>query len=274
MGYNSSQSVVSSLTIFPLKGALGCPVESLDLDDRGPAGDRRWMLIDDSGRFVSLREVARLCFVSAELTADGLRLRVPRQEPLEVPQPDANGAPRTTARVWSGPCEVIEADPLASGWLSEFLGLSCRVVFQPDDASGPDADRYGPFGDSPRRIALTDGAPMLLTTIASLTDLNARLSAPVPMYRFRPNIVVEGTTPWTEETWKGFEVGAVGFDAVKPCPRCVATTIDYATGTRTTEPLRTLATFRKSGQDVNFGMNVAHRHLGSIRVGDTVRLLE
>lgn len=265
---------LTGLTLYPLKGALGVPVDSVELDERGPVGDRRWMLIDASDRFLSLREVARLCFVRAEARPGGLRLTAPGMDPVDVDAPEPGRGGAVTARVWSGPCEVLEADGTASAQLSAFLGIACRLVYQSPDAAGPDAARYGPFGGQPRRIALTDGAPLLLASESSLADLNARLSEPVPMYRFRPNVVVSGAPPWVEDAWRGFTIGSVPFQAVKPCPRCVATTIDYATATRTREPLRTLATFRREGNDLNFGMNVAHRSRGVIRVGDELRLTD
>ena len=265
---------ISDLVIYPLKSALGSSVGEMELDERGPRGDRRWMLVDDNGKYVSLRHVPRLCLVAASLTEDGIALTLGAQDRVEVRTPESGWSEWIDAEVWSGPCRVLLADSTASDQLSRFLGVKCRLAFQPEVAAGPDAPRYGDFGSQPRRIALTDGAPLLLTSMASLADLNARLAEPVPMYRFRPNVVIQGNEPWSEESLRAFTIGALGFDGVKPCPRCAATTVDYASATRGKEPLRTLATFRKVGSDVNFGMNVAHRATGTIRVGDAVVVLD
>jgi uncharacterized protein YcbX len=245
----------------------------MELDARGPRGDRRWMLVDPEGAFLSLRDVPRLCFVEAFLTGDGLRLEAPGVGARHVSRPEAaDGARWIPVRVWDGTCRVLEADAGTSGWLSDALGVSCRLVYLPDDEAGPAADAYGEFAGRRREVALSDGAPLLLTSEASLADLNARLAAPVPMYRFRPNVVVGGVPAWQEEMWRCFAIGDVAFDAVTPCPRCVATTVDPATGTKGPEPLRTLATFRRTERGVNFGMNVAHRGTGTIRVGDAVHV--
>jgi uncharacterized protein YcbX len=265
---------VTDLVIYPLKSAPGCSVASIELDERGPRGDRRWMLVDENGKYVSLRHVPRLCLIAAELTDDGIALTLDGAGRIEVRTPEDGQSGWIEANVWSGACRVRVADSAASEDLSRFLDMRCRLAYQPESAAGPDASRYGDFDSQPRRIALTDGAPLLLTSMASLADLNARLAEPVPMYRFRPNVVIQGNEPWSEESLRAFTIGEVRFDGVKPCPRCAATTVDYASATKGKEPLRTLATFRKVGSDVNFGMNVGHRTTGTIRVSDPVVVVE
>ena len=177
---------VESLHIYPLKSARGTAVHRLDLDARGPRGDRRWMLVDHTGRFLSLREVPRLAFVTADLTDTGLRISVRDGRSVDVAIPEqGSGAQWIEGQVWSDRCRVVLADDAAALWLSAFLAVPCRLAYLPDDADGPRADKYGAFGGQPRQTALTDGAPVLLTSTDSLADLN-HSQAPLPDAGFAP----------------------------------------------------------------------------------------
>lgn len=264
---------IAALYIYPMKSARGVAVDEVVLDERGIVGDRRWMVTDRSGKYLGLRAHPRLSLVEAEHTAEGLVLRF-GEETIEVETPRPGRAPWLQAQVWSGPCQVLEADPDAAARIGRFLGVPCRLVYLPDNAAGPDASPYGLFGGRERQIALSDGAPILLTTTGSLDDLNRRLDTPVPMTRFRPNIVVAGVAPWAEDHWRRLVVRGIGLRVVKPCPRCAATTVDEATGERGAEPLRTLAAFRRDSTGVNFGVNVAHEATGRLQLGDRVEVAE
>ena len=263
---------VSGLFVYPLKSARGVPVDRVELDERGPRGDRRWMLVDDDNRFLTLRTVPRLALVDAALVEDGLCLGAPGAGAITVTPPVADAGAWIEVTVWGDSCRVLPAGAWASRWCADVLGISCRLVHLPDGADGPAAARYGSFGDRPRRIALTDGAPLLLTNEASLANLNARLDSPVPMRRFRPNVIVDAQVAFAEDAWHRITIGDVAFDVVNGCPRCVATTVDTETAEKGVEPLRTLATFRKQGSEVFFGQNVAHRERGVLRVGEVVRV--
>jgi hypothetical protein len=246
----------------------------MDFDERGPVGDRRWMLVDDQGVFLSQRVLPRLALLVPTLTSDGLRVQAPGLPPLEVTRPDpSTGHSEITGRVWDGQCRVVVADQEANEWFSRFLGRACRLVYQPDDAVLAMSPDYAGVIDSPRRIAFTDGSPLLLTGEASLDELNARLKQPLPMNRFRPNIVVRGAEPFAEDGWKRIAVGEMRFEVARPCPRCATTTVDQATGERGEEPLRTLATFRKRGSGVMFGQNATHHMPGRICVGEELQVL-
>ena len=244
----------------------------MEFDERGAVNDRRWMLVDDGGMFVSQRAVPKLALVAPDLTSDGLRVGAPGMPDLDVARPGAD-AETITAGVWDGACCVALANDEAHGWFSSFLGRSVRLVFQPDDAVLPLGPQYAGALAGPRRIALTDGAPLLLIGTASLDDLNRRLPRPLLMNRFRPNLVVSGVESYAEDTWKRISIGAMRFEITHPCPRCVATTVDQATGVKGDEPLRTLATYRKVGSGVMFGQNATHHAPGRIRVGDMVDVL-
>jgi MOSC domain-containing protein len=266
---------ISALFIYPLKSARGVPLDSMDLDERGPAGDRRWMLVDDENVFLSLRSVPRLAFVEADLTNDGLRIWAPGMPAFEVRQPgNERGNAPFTAHVWDASCPVVAADALSSAKLSEFLGLHCRLVYQPEDSIRPLPRRNAGTITEPRRLSLTDGAALLLTGESSLADLNRRLPEPVPMSRFRPNIVIRGGDPFVEDSWRHIAVGDVHFEVARGCPRCVATTVDQATGTTGVEPLRTLSRFRRAANGVLFGQNIVHLGPGRVAVGDKVSVLD
>jgi uncharacterized protein YcbX len=265
---------ISSLFIYPLKSARGVAVTEMELDERGPVGDRRWMLVDDGDRFISLRELPRLAFLEAALTPAGLRLSFPNATPIEVRTPSAGDDGMILASLWDDSCTVRVADAVASAWLSDVLGVRCRLVYQPSDSIRPLPHRNRGRITEPRTLALTDGAALLVTSEASLADLNARLASPIPMSRFRPSIVVEGTAPYEEDTWHRVAVGSVELDFARGCPRCVATTVDQRTGEKGIEPLRTLSTYRRAGTGVLFGQNVTHLGAGRLRVGDGVRVID
>ncbi len=263
---------ICALNVYPLKSARGTHVDTLELDDRGALNDRRWMVVDDRGMFVSQREQSKMALVAPTMTPDGLELSAPGMPTLGVSRPP-DYAPSIQGQVWDGHCEVRLADDEAHRWFSTYLGGSYRLVFQGDDAVLPMLPKYAGAITEPRRIALTDGAPLLLIGQASLDDLNSRLRVPLPMNRFRPNIVVDGTMPYEEDSWTRFESAGVLFEVANACPRCVTTTVDQATGIRSDEPLRTLATYRKVASGVIFGKNVTHHGAGRLRLGEELRVL-
>jgi uncharacterized protein YcbX len=152
-------------------------------------------------------------------------------------------------------------------WLTDQLGTPCRLVHQPTESVRPLATGRSRGGE---HVSLADAYPYLLTTEASLSDLNQRLDRPVGMERFRPNLVVEGATPWSEDGWQRLQIGAVTFRVAKPCERCRVTTVDPDTGETGPEPLRTLATFRRHGDGVVFGVNLVAETNGPLRLGDPV----
>jgi uncharacterized protein YcbX len=158
-------------------------------------------------------------------------------------------------------------------WLTTFLGAPCRLVRMADDFVRATNPTYSVGLEG--QLGFADGYPFLLTTEASLADLNSRMAVPLPMNRFRPNIVVTGSPPFAEDGWQRIRIGGITFAVVKPCARCVITTVDQATAATAREPLRTLATFRQvQGKGVMFGQNLIHTAMGTIRVGDAMDVLE
>jgi len=259
---------VRGLTFYPLKGARGITTTTLELDRIGPRFDRRWMVVTEAGHFLTQRELPTLYRVGAVPGAGSLTLSAPGQTDLQVPV-DGPGTFPSRVRIWGDECEAVDQGDLAADWCTSYFDRPCRLVFYPDAATRRTDPAFDPTG-SP--VGFADAFPMLLIGTGSLAALNAKLDRPVPMARFRPNVVVEGIEPFAEDRWRGFSIGATRFEAVKPCARCVVTTIDQETGERGAEPLRTLATFRRGDSGALFGMNVVHRDRGTIAVGDVVRV--
>lgn len=257
---------VSALYVYPLKSARGVAVRSAEVRPEGLAHDRRWMVVGADDRVLTQREVPALARLRAEATARGLRVTVPGAAPVEAARPDAS-APRAAVAVWDDVVEVRVADAAAPE-LAAWLGRPAHLAYQPDDALRPVDPRYGRDADV---VSLADGYPLLLTTRASLEALNARLDAPVPMDRFRPNVVVDGAGAFEEDAWQTVTIGGMRFRVAKPCARCVVTTVDQATGEAGKEPLRTLAGFRTRGGKVYFGQNLVPEGGGRLAVGVAVR---
>jgi uncharacterized protein YcbX len=231
------------------------------------------MVVDESGRFLTQRQHPRMATLLAATTPAGLLLTDAAGETLEVATPH-DGAPTLSVTVWRDVVRSRVAGPAADAWLSERLGVACTLVHLGDTTARAIDPAYAPSGGS---VSFADGFPLLLASAASLADLNARLASPIPIGRFRPNVVVEGGLAWDEDCWRVVRTGEAVFRVAKPCERCIVTTIDPATGERPdkTEPLYTLGRFRRDLRGgVMFGQNLIPERLGRIRVGDPVEVLE
>jgi hypothetical protein len=172
--------------------------------------------------------------------------------------------------VWRDECEAIDEGDGAARWFTDHLGVGVRLVRLANDDARPLGTTAAQPGD---RVSFADAYPFLLLSLGSLRHLNSRLNLPVPMDRFRPNIVVDGCKPHAEDGWASIRIGEVDFDVTKPCARCVVTTTDQETGERGREPLQTLASYRTEDGRVLFGQNLVQRGTGTVRVGDDVEIL-
>lgn len=261
---------LSALYIHPLKSAASLALQSVDCDPRGPRHDRRWMLVDETGRFVSGRQVGALVRLFVQPHDAGITLRW-NDETHEVAAPSGEHG-RVAVTVWKSEVDAAQADPAASEWISRRIGRAVRLVHMDATAQRFANPKYaGP--DSP--VSFADGYPWMLIGQSSLDALNAKLTPPVPMPAFRPNLVVAGATPHAEDGWTHLRIGAVEFRVVKPCTRCVFTTVEPDSGQRRAdgEPLATLKTYRRSEDGIVFGMNLVALGGGTLRVGDPVELL-
>ena len=267
---------LSDLRIHPVKSLAPVPLRHARVEPWGLAGDRRWMLVDATGKMVSQREDPRLGQLTAALPGpDVLEVTAPGGDSVTVAAP--HGGPLLPVTLFGLPFEAVDAGDGAAAWFSKVLGTDLRLVHQDR------AERRSPM---PVPTSLADGYPLLLTSTASLVALNALIAAdhpddpvrgaPVPMGRFRSNLVVDGAEAWAETGWKRILVGAVEFRVEQQCGRCVITTLDPDTGARRgPEPLRALARHRRFGDALAFGMQMTPvGPLGEVRVGDPVTVLE
>ena len=259
---------LTQLTCYPLKSAAGIRVNSWQVDDFGLVHDRRWMVVDARGLLVSQRTHPRLALVRPEVRGDRLVLTAPGAPPLELSL-RPTGSVLVKATVWDDTCDAIWLGPRPAQWLTEVLGSPCELVYMPDATVRPADPAYAEDGI---RVSFADGFPFLLISEESLADLNSRLTRPLPMNRFRPNLVMAGGEPYEEDTLERFVAGGIAFRVVKPCDRCVVTTTDQETTERGVEPLRTLATYRRQPGGVMFGQNVVHFGTGRLTVGAPVEV--
>lgn len=257
---------LSGLYVYPIKSCAGISLGSAELDSTGLRHDRRWMLVDETGEFMSQRAHPRMALISTRLSDELLIASAPGMPDLEIPLRLEN-EDLIDVRVFGDTNRGELVGEKANRWFSEFLTFPCRLVYKPDDDPRLVDSLYAASGD---QVGFADGFAFLLISEASLEDLNGRLEDPLPMNRFRPNLVVTGCGPYAEDGWGRLRVGGVPFRVAEACPRCAITTVDQGTGARGKEPLRTLATYRKFGGEVFFGRNLIHDAPGIVRVGDPI----
>jgi len=260
---------IQSLYIYPVKSTRGQRLSEATVRSRGFAHDRRWMVIDANGGAITGRDVAQLSLVSAQTTDRGLALSRSGVDPLDVETPGANSK-RAFATVWGDRVDATDAGDAASLWLTRALSIPCRLVYMDNAASRS-------VVDSSHEVSFADAWPILVTTTASSEDLNSRVEQPLDIRRFRPNIIIDGAHAFEEDSWRLIRIGDVELEISGPCERCSFTTLDpdSADGHPRQEPLRTLATYRRSPDgEVCFGQNAAARSFGVIREGDPVEIIE
>ena len=232
------------------------------------------MVVDALGAFLTQREHPKMATVWTDITNDALVLSAPDAAGVEVPLA-ASDKPTMRVQVWNSTCDAVPASATADRFLSDYLGLACRLVYMPEGSERYSNSRYGGEG---RRVGFADGYAYLLAAQASLADLNSRLQVrshpAVPMNRFRPNFVVSGSLAYAEDGWQEIRIGGAVLRGAKPCGRCQVTTTDQSTGEVTgPEPLATLSTYRESGEfGVMFGMNLVTVKTGPVRVGDALEI--
>ncbi len=258
---------VLSVALYPVKSMRPIVTTSLELDAKGVVGDRRWMVVDADDKFVSQRATPAMARLQPSLINGGLRID-DGSSPLDVGLPPSS-APRRTVTLWRDTFPTLDAGDEPAKWLSSRLGIECRLVAFADDVRREVDVTYA----KDAQTTFTDAYPLLIVNEASLDALNEKLPTPIPVERFRPNLVVRAEGAWVEDKWTSVQVDGIQLDAVKPCARCVTITTDQWTGDRPqgSLPLTALAelnTIPKFG--AIFGMNLVHRALGTLRVGSHV----
>lgn len=267
---------MSEINIYPIKSLGGIALESSKVETRGLEFDRRWLLIDERKQFLTQREFPKMAAIDVEITKENLRASS-NGDSLDIafePPTDETAS----VKIWSSRCLARVYESEVNEWFSEVLQTNCRLALMPEETKRRVNYFYRVHdGDV---VSFADAYPFLLIGEGSLADLNRRLETPVPMNRFRPNLVVEDSEAFAEDDWKTIRIGATVFHVVKPCARCVMTTIEQKTGIKTgVEPLKTLATYRIPKRSVKkkilFGQNLIAEQTGAVlRIGDRVEVIE
>ncbi|HEX5807414.1 MAG TPA: MOSC N-terminal beta barrel domain-containing protein, partial [Anaerolineales bacterium] len=261
---------ISSLIYYPIKACRGCEVESINIERMGLQNDRCMMVTTPDGGFLTQREYPRLALVTPKLNDGSLELSAPNYDSLRVGI-QTSSTP-VLVDVWkSKGVQAIDQGEEAAQWFSDWLGTEVRLVHIADGYIRRVNEAYTVNEDD--HTGFADGYPILLASEEGLADLNARLESPVPMNRFRPNIVVKGCGPFEEDLWNRIKAGDVTLAVVKPCARCEVTTIDKETLDRSKEPLKTLGKYRKQKLGAIFGQNVIPLNEGTLRLGMSVEVL-
>jgi uncharacterized protein YcbX len=277
---------ISEINIYPIKSLRGISIESALVEKRGLQYDRRWMLTDKDGFFMTQREFPKMATLAVAIENGELRVENAGHGLMSIPfEPDLGERQKVT--VWQSVCDAEVYRGEVSEWFSDVLGTNCQLVFMPENTKRNVNSRFDRGGDI---VSFADGYPLLVIGEASLSDLNSRLETPLLTNRFRPNIVVRGSEPYAEDNWQQIQVGEAFFRGTKPCARCVMTTVDQQNGEFDgKEPLRTLATYRLAKMvmperletlgltenAVLFGQNlIAETPGATISVGDELTVLD
>jgi len=264
---------VSALYIYPIKSLAGIPVRTATLTDRGLANDRHWMLVDKDNNFLTAREYPQMALIKTGILQGGLLVRHISDDCGTYHVPLQPTGDHCTVKVWEDTCEARYVDKEADKWFSRALNIPCRLVYMPESTQRRVDPNYAQQNEI---TSFSDGFPFLLIGQASLDDLNSRMSIPLPMERFRPNIVFTGGAPYQEDDMKVFNIAYTTFYGVKLCARCIMTTIDTSTGEKGKEPLRTLSQYRLKDKKVFFGQNLLFdgaSNTRTISIGDVITLL-
>ncbi len=289
--------IVSEINIYPIKSLKGISLDSALVEERGLQYDRRWMLATPDGVFFTQREFPQMATITVGVESGGLRVESEKSGSMLVPFEPDRGEKREVT-IWQSVCEGLIYNGEVSEWFSDAIGTDCRLVYMPDDSRR----HVNPlFNKNDDVVSFADGYPLMLLSEASLTDLNTHIAdavenagrlpafRPLPMNRFRPNLVVTGADAFTEDNWQRIRIGDAVFRSTKPCERCVVTTVDQTKGEFDgKEPLKTLASYRMAkdvmpdrfeslgvgANAVLFGQNLIAESVGAIvRVGDPVEVL-
>jgi len=262
---------IQSLYLYPIKSLGGLAVQEAEVEERGFKYDRRWMLVDEAGEFLTQRQHPQLALLQVSLTKSDLavasKINPSQQISFDL---ELNSGKQMKVKIWGDEVAALQVSPKVSAWFAEFLSMNVELVVMPESSHRKLDSRYAVNSES---VSFADGMPYVIIGQASLDELNGRLVDPVGMDRFRPNLVFSGGEPYAEDQFKHLQIGEVEFQVVKPCARCVMITVDQEKGTKGKEPLATLATYRSQDSKVYFGQNAVALSQGVVRIGDPIQLL-
>ncbi len=263
---------LQDIYIYPIKSLGGIRLTTAKVEVRGLQYDRRWMLVDESGMFLSQRTIHRMALLQVSIEVDGLRVFLKEDHSVNclVPfEPQLEVYKEVT--IWEDTVTGQLVSVQVDAWFSKVLDMPCHLVYMPAETARRLKPKYSVNDET---VSFADGMPYMVIGQASLDDLNARLDKPAPMDRFRPNFVFSGGGAFAEDEWQVVKIGAVEFKVTKPCARCVMTTVDQATAQTSKEPLKTLATYRTVNNNVMFGQNMIALNLGEVHVGDQIHRVD
>jgi len=262
---------LSQIYIYPIKSLGGISLSNSIVEERGLKYDRRWMLIDENNSFLTQRQYPQMALLNVKIEEEFLTVSIKNNENEKIPLPlNSLSKKFLDVKIWDDTCSAELVSGEADNWFSEILKIKCRLVQMPDSTKRLVDRKYSPEEKS---VSFADGYPFLIIGQASLDDLNKKLPQPLPIDRFRPNFVFKGGEPFEEDNWKNFKIGEVVLSALKPCARCMITTIDQESAERGFEPLTTLASYRKKDSKVLFGMNLICHSTGKINLEDEITFL-
>lgn len=263
---------LSGIYIYPIKSLGGISLSEAILEEKGIRYDRRWMLVDESGMFLSQRTFPKMALLQVNLAPDGLVVTDKKNSKISISIPfEPKSNLKKSVTIWEDTVEAQLVDENVSKWFSEQLEMPCDLVIMPDSTQRKLKEKYAVNGES---VSFADGMPYLLIGQSSLIDLNGKLENPVPMDRFRPNFVFEGGEEFIEDTWEEIQIGNALFKITKPCARCVMTTVNQDTASKSKEPLRTLAKYRTVDAKVMFGQNMLLLKGEKVKIGDELNTIK
>ena len=256
---------LSEINIYPIKSLGGISFQSSIVEERGLKYDRRWVLVDESNTFFTQRDFPEMALIKVSIEKNGLKLlhKTKTIEPLFIPFEFEHSKTEKVV-IWDDIVIGEFYNNQIDQWFSETIGIKCHLVKMPETTKRVVDETY----TKKKIVSFADGYPFMIIGQSSLDDLNSRMEIPLPMNRFRTNFVFTGGKPFQEDIWKKFKIGAVIFQAVKPCARCVITTTNQETAERLHEPLLALSKYRKFDNKVMFGMNLVCDSTGTVNVGD------
>ncbi|MCF2501030.1 MOSC domain-containing protein [Dyadobacter chenhuakuii] len=263
---------LSEIWIYPVKSLGGIRLTEANVEERGLQYDRRWLIIDENNVFITQRVFGQMALIDVALESSGLKifLRNNSENNVIVSYEPGSGE-KVSVTIWDDIVNAVTVSDEADAWLSAQLDKRVRLVMMPESTERKADPKYASNGEN---VSFADGFPFLVISQASLDELNSRLEEPISMVRFRPNFVIAETMPFEEDQWKRIRVGELDFEIVKPCGRCVLTTVDPATGEKGAEPLKTLASYRRVNNKVLFGQNMVASNFGLVKEGDALEVVE
>ena len=260
---------LTQINIYPVKSLPGISLQHSLVEERGLQYDRRWMLVDENNSFITQRVFPQMLFINQRIENGNLIFSHDNKElsPLII---DLSMIPNQEieVRIWDDLCIAKMYDQEINEWFGQALNTNCSLVYMPDSTERRTSVKYFPKS---KNVSFADGYPFLIIGEESLNLLNSKLDEKISMNNFRPNLVFSGGNPHDEDNWQNIIIGNINFSVVKPCARCVITTIDPK-GKKNKEPLATLNTYRNFNNKIMFGQNALSHNVGKIKIGDPIIL--